>query len=64
MAGGSCLQDLCQPEGHELRHRQLAAALKDDVEVDVNHLGCGAIQQNVAQVAITETQQVSHLCSR
>ena len=50
-----------QAEGDNLRHSQVAALIEEDIEVDVDDLRPGHVQQNVVQMPITQPKDVSHL---
>ena len=50
-----------QAERHDLRHTQPAAALENDVEVDVHDAAGLRVEQDVVQVPVAQAQQVTHL---
>ena len=51
------LQHLSQAEGHNLRHTESQALVKDHIEVNVDNLSTAAVQQDVVQVPVTQPQQ-------
>lgn len=55
------VQQLREAEGHDFRHAQLAAAVEDDIEVDVHDAAAPRLQQHVVQVPVAQAQQVAHL---
>ena len=55
------LEHLSEAEGHNLRHTQAQALLKDNVEVDVHKLPSAAVQQNIVQMPVTQPQEPPNL---
>ena len=55
------LQHLGQAEGHNLRHTEAQALVKDHIEVNMDNLSAAAVQQDVVQVPVTQPQQPPNL---
>lgn len=56
----SCLNILCHPKGHSLRNSKTLSLLKTDVVVDMHHLACGKLYQEVVKVTIPQSNDVTN----